>query len=94
MAPLQVKDCPDDVYEALRAYAARENRSISQQTVTILQEYLGLRKPFQGAQRVTYDERSHVGALRRIGQMAPVALPREYGSAADILREVREECAR
>lgn len=94
MAPLQVKDCPDDVYEALRACASRENRSISQQTVTILQEYLGLRRPAQAAQRVARDERSHTRALRRIGQMAPVALPGEYGSAADILREVREECAR
>lgn len=43
MPALQVKDCPIEVYERLRECAARENRSISQQTVTILEEYLALR---------------------------------------------------
>ena len=41
--PLQVKDCPTEVYERLRACAARENRSIAQQTLTIIEEYLGMR---------------------------------------------------
>lgn len=44
MPPLQVKDCPQDVYEKLRECAQRENRSIAQQTLTILQEYLGMRE--------------------------------------------------
>lgn len=43
MPPLQVKDCPEDVYERLRACAKEENRSISQQTLTILQEFLDAR---------------------------------------------------
>ncbi|MDO4532522.1 MAG: hypothetical protein Q4C36_02245 [Coriobacteriia bacterium] len=43
MPALQVKDCPIEVYERLRECAAQENRSISQQTVTILEEYLALR---------------------------------------------------
>jgi hypothetical protein len=43
MPALQVKDCPIEVYERLRECAARENRSISQQTVTILEKYLGMR---------------------------------------------------
>lgn len=43
MPALQVKDCPDNVYEKLRKCAADENRSISQQTLTILEQYLGLR---------------------------------------------------
>ncbi|MBQ6452829.1 MAG: hypothetical protein IJJ14_00555, partial [Coriobacteriales bacterium] len=45
MPLLQVRDCPEDVYEALRERAKRENRSIAQQTITILQEHLGLREP-------------------------------------------------
>lgn len=40
MPALQVKDCPSDVYERLRACAAEENRSIAQQTVAILRLYL------------------------------------------------------
>ncbi|MDO4400782.1 MAG: hypothetical protein Q4D27_07540 [Coriobacteriia bacterium] len=43
MPALQVKECPDELYERLRECAARENRSIAQQTVTILEEYLGMR---------------------------------------------------
>ena len=40
MPALQVKDFPADLYEELRACAAAEDRSISQQTVRILREYL------------------------------------------------------
>lgn len=49
MPALQVKDCPIEVYERLRECAARENRSIAQQTVTILEEYLGMRAPSKPA---------------------------------------------
>jgi len=40
MANLQVKDFDDSLYEALRALAKRENRSISQEVITIIQKYL------------------------------------------------------
>lgn len=40
MPALQVKDFPSDLYEELRACAAIQGRSISQQTVHVLREYL------------------------------------------------------
>jgi plasmid stability protein len=40
MATLQVKGMDDRLYEALRARAATENRSISQEVVAIVREYL------------------------------------------------------
>jgi plasmid stability protein len=40
MAHLQVKDIEDSLYEALRSLAKRENRSISQEVITILKKYL------------------------------------------------------
>ena len=40
MPALQVKDFPDDIYEQLRVVAAEENRSISQQTLVIIKEFL------------------------------------------------------
>ncbi len=43
MPALQVKDCPSDVYERLRICAAEENRSISQQALTIIEDYLNAR---------------------------------------------------
>ena len=40
MANLQIKGVDDDVYEALRKLAASENRSLSQQTLFLIKEYL------------------------------------------------------
>ena len=40
MPALQVKDFPQDLYDELKACAAKEDRSISQQTVHILRDYL------------------------------------------------------
>lgn len=40
MPALQVKDFPQDLYDELKACAAKEDRSISQQTIHILRDYL------------------------------------------------------
>lgn len=40
MSSLQVKDFPEELYSSLRDCAAAEDRSISQQTVHVLREYL------------------------------------------------------
>ena len=43
MPALQVKDCPDDVYQRLRRCAVEEKRSISQQALTIIEDFLDAR---------------------------------------------------
>jgi len=40
MATLQVRSIDDQLYEALRRKAARDNRSISQEVIAILKEHL------------------------------------------------------
>ncbi|MGD0783393.1 MAG: antitoxin [Candidatus Aminicenantales bacterium] len=40
MATLQVKGMDDRLYEALRARAAMDNRSVSQEVVAIVRDYL------------------------------------------------------
>lgn len=40
MPSLQVRNIPDDLYEALRATAGKEGRSLSAQTVAILRRAL------------------------------------------------------
>jgi len=40
MATLQVKGMDDELYAALGARAARDNRSVSQEVVTIIREFL------------------------------------------------------
>jgi len=42
MPTLQVRDLPEDVYIKLNMIANEENRSISQQTIVLLRESLGL----------------------------------------------------
>lgn len=42
MTALQVRDFPEDLYEELKAFAKAEDRSLSQQTVHIIREYLAM----------------------------------------------------
>ena len=48
MPALQVKDFPDDLYAELKACASAEDRSLSQQTVHILREYLRVYRELGG----------------------------------------------
>ena len=50
MPALQVRDFPDDLYEELRECAANESRSIAQQAVYVLKEYLGTYSQMQSRQ--------------------------------------------
>lgn len=40
MPALQVKDCPQDIYDSLKLCASAEDRSMSQQTIHILRRFL------------------------------------------------------
>ena len=44
MAILQVRDMDDRLYDRLKFAAKRDNRSISQQVITILQDYFNVKK--------------------------------------------------
>lgn len=39
MPAIQVKDCPQDVYDQLKAYAARDDRSLAQEMLAIFKWY-------------------------------------------------------
>jgi len=60
MATLQVKGLNDALYKALAARAAQDNRSISQEIVTMIQEFLS--KPSGDPQRVTEEFLSLAGS--------------------------------
>ena len=51
MATLQVKGLDDQLYKALGARAAMDNRSVSQEVVTMIQEYLA--RPKLGGREAT-----------------------------------------
>jgi hypothetical protein len=47
MANLQIKGMDDELYSSLKALAASENRSISQQVLFMIKGYLGRKHQFQ-----------------------------------------------
>lgn len=103
MPALQIKDCPQDTYEQLKLVAAAENRSISQQMLTILQEYLKNRSSFRSSEESWRDiwvpeERSGVDyvakrkrAIERLNELPRFGLPDGYTNAADLVHDAREE---
>lgn len=54
MPALQVKDFPDDLYEELRECAAQECRSVSQQTIYGLREFLRMHKAYQSVKNALW----------------------------------------
>lgn len=80
MALLQVRDFPDELYAALSQVAKRENRSITQETITLLQAALG---------------RSGLGRERRKKALADIAAlglgdTSNFPDPASLIREDRD----
>ncbi len=80
MSLLQVRDCPDDLYENLAGYARQENRSISQQTVYILKTVLGT----SDAQKAKRNS-----ALEAMAKN-PIHLPESAKTPEELIREDRD----
>lgn len=80
MPTLQVRDLPEVVYEALKQSAERDNRSIAQQTITLLEVSLGLRKPSVESYREFI---SHI-------QKHPIAKASDFSNPANLIREDRD----
>ena len=110
MPALQVKDFPDDLYEELRECAAQECRSVSQQTIYGLREFLRMHKAYQSVKNALWaapyvtdlleDEeeqkrleraKKRHELLERIRERGPANIPDDFPSAAEIIREMREE---
>lgn len=95
MPALQVKDCPVSVYERLRERAAQENRSISQQALTIIESYLGLRNEPSDSAVVSAGpsllKRERV--CKRINTLRPLPVTRTSPDSATILKAVRRDDA-
>jgi predicted CopG family antitoxin len=49
MANLQIKNIQDDLYEEIKKLASAENRSVSQQVLFLVREYLAKRKHLTAA---------------------------------------------
>ncbi|WP_251211771.1 hypothetical protein [Adlercreutzia murintestinalis] len=110
MPALQVKDCPSAVYEQLRTCASEENRSISQQALTIIEDFLSAReiacdvRPHQPAPRqhsryaASHDDINYAekrqATFRRLDTLPPFPLSEDAPSAVELLARIRAEEAR
>jgi len=45
MPLLQVRDCPEDIYKKISIFAKKENRTIGQQVISILEKGLQIEQP-------------------------------------------------
>ncbi|MDR1043254.1 MAG: hypothetical protein LBL54_05050 [Clostridiales Family XIII bacterium] len=80
MALLQVRDFPQELYEALTHVAKEEHRSTPQQTVILLREALG--RPDERAKR----RKSLLGQISESG----LSLTADAREPADLVREDRD----
>ena len=81
MATLHVRNVPDDLYERLKALAEEDHRSLSSEVVWLLGE----------AARAGSRRRRMLAAIRALDRIALENGPVPDGTAAQIIRELRDE---
>lgn len=97
MPALQVRDFPEHLYEELRICAQREYRSIAQQTIVAVQDYLTKEgKRLEAAEQRAADlerlerieQRRQV--FERIDSRPPFEAPEGFPTPQQIIRELRD----
>jgi hypothetical protein len=80
MPLLQLRDIPDDLYEALSKVAAAENRSIAQETIVLLKKALNFQQERQARRKRVLEE---IKALNYSGTDT-------FPNPVDLIREDRD----
>ncbi|MBI2299511.1 MAG: hypothetical protein HYU66_11315 [Armatimonadetes bacterium] len=83
MASLQIRNLPDDVYEALKRLAEQERRSLSQQAVVTLQEGLAVSPEANRSRRRA--------VLERFRQLVPLGDTTGWADTTALIREDRDD---
>jgi plasmid stability protein len=98
MPALQVREFPIDLYEELRVYAAQENRSIAQQTIVAVREYLHTANRIISTEpesAVANATSERVERRRRyfehLEAYPKVIIPDDFPSPEEIVRQIRDE---
>lgn len=106
MPALQVRDFPDDLYEKLKEVAAREHRSVAQQTIVAVEamvsgEYARAKEESRRSLYLDFDTEAKRAArikkrqeLFESAKAHPLVLPLDAPSPVDVVREAREERSR
>ena len=106
MPALQVRDFPEDLYEKLKEVAAREHRSVAQQTIVAVEamvsgEYARAEEEPRRSLYLDFDTEAKRAArikkrqeLIESARAHPLVLSSDAPSPVDVVREVREERSR
>jgi len=82
MATLYVENIPNERYEALRAQAKKNQRSIAAEIMALLQDYVPTEAELK-------KRRKAIDQLKRFRAMTPLG-PGPFQSAEEMIREDRE----
>lgn len=106
MPALQVRDFPEDLYKKLKEVAAREHRSVAQQTIVAVEamvsgEYTLAKEEPRRSLYLDFDTKAKRAArikkrqeLFESAKAHPLVLPPDAPSPVDVIREAREERSR
>lgn len=77
MPLLQVRDCPEDIYKKINMVAKKQNRTIAQQVLVLLERGLGQEQPNIERRRQLLEKINRRDVPQKVKQTDAVALIRE-----------------
>jgi hypothetical protein len=77
MPLLQVRDCPEDIYKKISFWAKKQNRTIAQQVISILEKGLQLEQPNIERRKALLEKISSRVIKKEVNLIDDVALLRE-----------------
>ncbi len=77
MPILQVRDCPEDIYKKISLWAKKQNRTIAQQVISILEKGLQLEQPNIERRKALLDKIKAREINKEVNTIDDVALLRE-----------------
>jgi len=77
MPLLQVRDCPEDIYKKISFWAKKQNRTIAQQVISILEKGLQLEQPNIERRKALLQKINSRVIKKEVNEIDDVALLRE-----------------
>jgi plasmid stability protein len=77
MPLLQVRDCPEDIYKKISICAKKQNRTIAQQVISILQKGLQIEQPNIQRRKALLEKINNRTVKKEVMELDDVALIRE-----------------
>jgi hypothetical protein len=77
MPLLQVRDCPEDIYKKISFFAKKQNRTIAQQVISILEKGLQIEQPNLERRKSLLEKINNRDAISCVNDLDDVALIRE-----------------